>query len=150
VDCEFGAEVFTVASKFDKLFVGYDGASVSAIGDVQDILNYGEATAYPFLDVLGPLTIKWLENQSVGAVIRLNLVVQAGERVLIDLRPGLLKAVSEWRGNVISGVLPDSDFGDWALLPGTNRISFLGTGGDGNEEASIRWRVSDWSFDDIR
>lgn len=149
-DAVFANECFTVASKFDKLFVGYDGASLSAVADVQDITNYGKATAYPFLDVLGPLVIKWLENQSTGAIIRLNLDVQEGERVLIDFRRGMLKAVSEWRGNVISGISPDSDFGDFNLLPGDNRISFLGTGGDGNEEVSIRWQVADWSFDDIR
>lgn len=150
LDCDFGAEVYSVAVKFDKLFVGYDGASVSAIADVQDVENHGEATAYPILDVLGPIVIKWLENQSTGAIIRLNMTVQEGERILIDFRRGQLKAVSEWRGNVIAGISPDSDFGDFNLLPGENRIAFLGTGGDGNEEVSLRWRISDWSFDDVR
>lgn len=149
-DIQVGSECLTIAAKFDKLFLGYNGPSITAIADVQDITNYGEATAYPFLDVLGPLTVKWLENQSIGSVIRLDLEVMDGERVLIDFRRGQLKAVSEWRGNVIYGISPDSDFGDFFLLPGSNRLSFLGTDGDGNEEVSIRWSVTDWSFDDIR
>jgi hypothetical protein len=150
MDLVIGAEVLAVASKFDKLFVGYNGASISSIADVQTVTNEGAASAYPMLDVLGPLTVRWLENQDTGKLIRMNLVVQAGERVLLDLRPGYLKAVSEWRGNVISSIMPYSDFGDFALLPGDNRIAFLGTGGSGAEEVSLRWRNTNWSFDDIR
>jgi hypothetical protein len=150
LDVVLANECFTVASKFDKLFVGYNGAAVSAIADVQTVFNNGKATSFPTLDVLGPLVLKWLENQSTGAIIRMNLTVQDGERVLIDFRRGMLRAISEWRGNVISGILPDSDLGDFSLLPGDNQIAFLGDGGDGNEEASIRWSIRDWSFDDIR
>jgi hypothetical protein len=150
VDAVFPGEVLAIASKYDKLFVGYLGAALTDIADVQTVMNNGAASAYPMLDVLGPLVLRSLENQETGKLIRFNLDLQAGERVLIDLRPGFLKAVSEWRGNVIYGVLPYSDFGDFALLPGNNQIAFLGTGGDGNEEVSLRWRVTDWSFDDIR
>jgi hypothetical protein len=150
LDAVFTAEVLAIAAKYDKLFVGYLGASVPNIADVQTVTNEGAASAYPMLDILGPLVIRTLENQDTGKLIRFNLDVQAGERVLIDLRPGFLKAVSEWRGNVIYGVLPYSDFGDFSLLPGDNRIAFLGTDGDGNEEVSLHWRVTDWSFDDIR
>jgi hypothetical protein len=46
--------------------------------------------------------------------------------------------------------MASSDWGDFALLPGLNQIAFLGTGGDGNEEVSLRWRTTDWSFDDLR
>jgi hypothetical protein len=148
VDCVFGAACYTVASKLDRLFVGYNGASVSAIADVQNVVNNGKATSYPIVEVTGPLTIKWLENQSIGSVVRFNLAIADGERVLIDFRRGMLRAVSEWRGNVIAGIMPDSDFGDFFLLPGTNRLAFLGDGGAG--EVGIRWQVADWSFDDVR
>lgn len=150
LDIAVGSTVYAIASKFGKLFVGYGGASVSSIADVQTVVNYGKAAAYPILDVLGPLTIQYLENQDTGKVIRMNLDVQAGERVLIDLRPGLLRAVSEWRGNVMYGLLPDSDFGEFYLLPGSNQIAFHGTGGTGAEEVSLRWALADWSFDSIR
>jgi hypothetical protein len=150
LDIVFTSEVVAIAAKYDKLFVGYLGASVANIADVQTVSNEGAASSYPILDILGPLTIRYLENQETGKVIRFNMDVQAGERVVVDMRPGFLKAVSEWRGNVIYGVLPYSDFGDFSVLPGDNQIAFLGTGGDGNEEVSLRWRVTDWSFDDIR
>jgi hypothetical protein len=149
-DIVVGHEVLAIASKFDKLFVGYDGASVTSIADVQTVDNGGAASAFPILDVLGPLTLRWLENQDTGKVVRMNLDVQAGERVLIDLRPGFLRAISEWRGNVVYGIMAGSDWGDFALLPGQNQIAFLGTDGDGNEEVSLRWRTTDWSFDDLR
>lgn len=150
LDIVVGSEVVALASKFDKLFLGYLGASVTAIADVQMVENEGKASAHPILDIRGPLTLRYLENQETGKVVRFNLVILAGERVLIDLRPGYLKAVSEWRGNVMYAIMPDSDFGEFGILPGTNQISFLASGGNGSEEASLRWRTTDWSFDDAR
>jgi hypothetical protein len=148
-DSVVGAEVEAIASRFEDLFIGYLGASVTTTADVQTITNNGEAKGSPFLDVRGPIHLRWLENQEDGARIRLDLDVQSFERVLIDLRPGKFKAESEFRGNVISGVLANSDFSKFKLNPGDNRISFLGTGDDGNTEVSLRWRVTNWSFDDI-
>lgn len=149
-DLVVGAEVLAIAIRADKVFLGYNGASVTSIADVQVVSNSGAATAYPLLDVLGPLTLRYMENQATGKVVRMDLDVQVGERVLIDLRPGYLKAISEWRGNVIYGITPGTDWGAFGLLPDDNQIAFLGTGGDGNEEVSLRWRTTDWSFDDIR
>jgi hypothetical protein len=150
VDAVFSAEVLSIVSKNDKLFVGYLGASIPSIADVQTVTNEGAASSYPTLDILGPLVLRTLENQETGKFIRFNLDVQDGEHVIVDLRPGYLRAISEWRGNVIYGILPYSDFGDFALLPGDNQIAFLGTGGNGSEEVSLHWQVTDWSFDDIR
>lgn len=150
LDIVVGAEVVALASKFDKLFLGYLGASVTAIADVQTVENEGKASAHPILDIRGPLVIRYLENQETGKVVRFNLTALAGERLLVDLRPGYLKAVSEWRGNIMYAIMPDSDFGDFAILPGSNQIAFLGTDGNGDEEASLRWRTTDWSFDDAR
>ena len=150
LDIAVGYAVYAIASKFEKLFLGYGGAVVSSIASVSVVRNNGKAAAYPILDVLGPLSLQYIENQDTGKVVRLNLGVETGERVLVDLRPGLLRAFSEWRGNVMYGLLPDSDFGDFYLLPGDNSIAFHGTGGSGSEEVSLRWPLSDWSFDSIR
>jgi hypothetical protein len=149
LDIEFGAEVLAIAARFGKLFVGYNGASVTSIADVQTVTNEGAAAAYPILDVLGPVLLRYLENQETGKVVRLNLDVQDGERVLVDLRPGYVRAISEVRGNVMYGVMPDSDFGDFRLLPGDNIIAFHATG-VGGEEVSLRWSLADWSFDEAR
>lgn len=149
VDMVVGAEVLAISSRFEDLFVGYIGAAVTSIASVQTVSNTGKAKGSPFLDILGPLNLRWLENQEDGVVVRFDLDVQAGERVLIDLRPGNLKAVSEFRGNVIAGILANSDAGKFKLNPNDNKVSFLGTGDTGATEVSLRWRVTQWSFDDI-
>lgn len=150
LDLSVGATVYAIAAKYSKLFLGYNGASVSSIADVQTVTNNGLAASYPILDIKGPVVARYLENQTTGKVLRMNLVVQDEERVLVDLRPGYLKAISEWRGNVMSGIYPDSDFGDWKLLPGDNTISFHGTGSDAGTEVVLRWQIADWSFDQAR
>jgi hypothetical protein len=141
--------VYSIATRLEDVFVGYAGASVSAIADVQSVENQGQAKGHPFLDVRGPITLRWLENQEDGARVRFNLVVQELERVLIDLRPGNFKAESEFRGNVLAGIQSNSDIGKLKLNPGENRIAFLGTGDNANTEVSLRWRVTNWSFDDV-
>lgn len=150
LDLDIGAQVFTIAARFKRLFLGYNGPSVSSIADVQEVTNEGAAAAYPVLDILGPVVLRYLENQETARVIRLNLDVLDGERVLLDLRPGYLKAESEWRGNVMYGIQADSDFGDFSLLPGDNTIAFHGTGGMGATEVVLRWMLADWSFDEAR
>jgi hypothetical protein len=87
-----------------------------------------------------------LENQTTGQRVLFDLDILDGETVLVDLRQGLQRATSDFRGNVIAGVLPGSDLLE--LLPGDNRIAFMAEDTDTPTEISLRWQVTHWSFDD--
>src|SRR3990170_3168133 len=85
-----------------------------------------------------------LEKQSTGQIIRFNLEIQGGEHVVVDLRQGFQQALSDFQGNVIRGILPDSD--EFEVLPGSNTLAFYATGTTGDTEISLRWQPRHWSF----
>jgi len=139
----------SIAIRGEDVYVALGGSGTTTAAEIHDVENNGKASSGPLLDVLGPARLEWLENQETGAQIILDLTVQDGEHVIIDMRPGYVKAVSDARGNVMEGVRPGSNLGDLRLLPGNNRIAFLASGTSGDTEIVLRWRVTHWSFDDL-
>lgn len=139
-------DVYTAAFNGIDIWVGGDFSGTATVSAIQTAINNGKAKAGPFLDVLGPAYLKWLENQTTGQLVRFDLEVQDGEHVVVDLRQGFQQAISDFRGNVIRGILPDSD--EFELLPGDNVIAFLATGTTADTEISLRWQPRHWSFDD--
>jgi len=138
--------VHTLAFNGDDLWVGGDFNGVATASVIQTATNNGRAKASPILEVLGPAHLRWLENQTTGQRVLFDLEILDGETVLVDLRQGLQRATSDFRGNVIAGVLPGSDLLE--LLPGDNRIAFMAEDTDTPTEISLRWQVTHWSFDD--
>lgn len=139
--------VYAVGYRGDDPILAGDFNGTAVVSEIQTATNKGNAAAGPILDVLGPCRLEWLENQSAAALIRLDLEVGAGEEVLVDLRPGLHKAISTVKGNVIEGVLPDSDVGEFKMLPGDNVLAFFAEDTTSDTEITLRWRVPHWSFD---
>jgi len=143
-------EVHGILLLDDDIYLGHEISGVAALASaIQTVTNRGRASSGAVLEVLGPARLLWLENQTTGHVIRMDLIVQTGERVMIDLRAGMHKAISDFRGNVASGILRDSDVGGFKLLPGDNRIAFFAVNTRGTTEISLRWDIRHWSFDDI-
>jgi hypothetical protein len=82
--------------------------------------NVGTAEVSPFIYILGPGTLRWLENRSTGKRVHFNLSILDGEEVYIDFGQG--KIESTIRGDLSYAILPGSDFGSFSLLPGENEI----------------------------
>lgn len=142
-----GTTIHSVAFNREDIWIGGDlNGSTAEIALVETVMNYGKAKAGPILEVLGPIGLYWLENQSTGQLVRMQFEVQDGETIKIDLRQGLQSAVSNFRGNVIADLFADSDL--FYLLPGENTIAFLSTLPDEGEEMVLRWQDQHWSFDD--
>jgi len=137
-----------LAIKGDDLYVGGIFTATEAAAIITPN-NHGKASAWPILDVLGPAQLEWLENHDTGAIIKMNLTVMDGEHVIIDLRRNRYHAVSDFRGNVIAGIMADSDVGAFRLLPGNNDIGFLAEETTADTEIVLRWRVAHWSFDAV-
>lgn len=130
----------------DDIWVGgeFDGNLEASV--IHTCTNNGEAKTGPILDVLGESKLVWLENQSTGQIVRMQLETQLDEEVLIDLRPGHQSATSSFRGNVIAEILPDSN--RLELLPGENTIAFFAPDAGGTSEHVLHWQDRHWSFDD--
>lgn len=141
------ATVHAIAVQGDDIYVGFSTSGNAVASEIHTAINNGTAHSWPILDVFGPARLEWLENQDTGAIIKLDLDIQADEQVFIDFRQGRLKAYSFFRGNVIEGILADSDVGEFCLLPGENTIAFLAEDTDEGTEITLRWPVLHWSFD---
>lgn len=145
-----GVTIYAVENKGEDIYLGYDTGGVAALAStVVTVTNRGKASIGPVLEIKGPLRLLRLANLTTGHTIRMDLRILDGERLLLDLRQGRQKAVTDFRGNVMDGILPDSDVGSFRLIPGDNRIAFFALEQSGDTEISLHWDVSNWSFDDI-
>lgn len=138
--------VFAVAFNGDDLWIGGQIDGNARASEIHTVTNNGEAKAGPLLDVVGPASIYWLENQSNGQKIEMQFEILAEEELLVDFRAGHLRAISSFRGNVIAEILPGSN--RLELLPGDNTVAFLANGTTGSTEHVLRWQDRHWSFDD--
>jgi hypothetical protein len=143
------AEVLTiVVDSAGTLSVGYHGAgSTGSRAGVVAVANEGTAAAYPIVEVQGPGRFYELANWTTGDIIYFDLVLQTGETLTLDLRPGIKSVVSSFRGNVIGQVVPGSKLATWRLMPGTNRVALYMQETTGATAATITWHERHWSLD---
>jgi hypothetical protein len=143
--------VYTIASQYDDLWLGFNGTGTGKASEVFTVNNIGKSITYPILEILGPCHIQWLENQTTGQIVRIDLAIREGERVVFDFSPWNRFVRSTFRKHVEKSILPDSD--DFELLPGNNRIAIFCEDVDhytDGTEISMRWPLVHWSFDDLR
>jgi hypothetical protein len=106
----------------------------------------GSSKAYPVIRFIGPGVLWGIRNYTTGKELWFNsLTLQAGETAILDLRPGMVKFMSDWRGNILK-YLPGSDF-DFFLIPGSNNISLYMTGTSAATKAYMSYKNRYWSID---
>lgn len=144
-------DIWRIADSGNKLFVGgnFDG-SVSGdtfVAAITDVENLGSSAVDPVLEVVGPGLLLWLENLTSGQRVYFNYDLKAGETLIIDFRAGRAKVTSSWAGDVLDVVLPPSDFSNFHLAPGTNRISFFMDQITSDSRAQMRYTPQHASVD---
>ena len=140
--------VRTVVFNGKDIWVGgdWDTTFATEAAAIHTCTNNGKASAGVVLEVLGPADLVVLENQTTAQVVQMEFEIKDGETLRLDLRRGLQSAISDWRGNILDDLLPDSD--QFNLLPGDNRIAFWARFFGDDTEHSLRWQDANWSFDD--
>ncbi len=95
--------------------------------------------------------LEYIKNEDTGATLWLNYDFQDGERLTIDCTPGARNLTSSYWGDSWRGLLRGSDFADFYLLPGANRISaylYVPAGSDAPTLTQyFLWRETYWSLD---
>ena len=109
------------------VYVGLNFAGLAFIGASTTVTNNGTENAYPRIVVKllsGGTTadVVLIRNETTGKELFLNYTLQEEETLTIDLRPAHKSVVSSFYGSVPMAVLPNSDFGTFALQPGDNVI----------------------------
>jgi hypothetical protein len=126
----------TQAAFFPILPLRLSGSEVYAD---TDIVNDGDAEAWPAWTVTGPGNDPILRNLTTGEAIDLTGVsLGAGEQILIDTAPGV-KTVRTGDGrNLFGDMTPASVL--WALAPGRNSVRLELSGATAGTSFALSWR----------
>lgn len=117
-----------------NLYVGFNTTGTGTFAGLETIANGGTVPAFPkiIFNRSGgtTATIQTVRNERNGQEILFNYALLDGETLTVDLAQTKKSISSSFFGSRQDAVLPNSDFGNWQLLPGNNDItSFVSTSG---------------------
>lgn len=128
-----------------SLLVGFDGSVTALAAGVTTVTNEGTAAAYPRISITGPGQLISIVNNTTGdALYFVDLTLQSGETLVIDLRVGIKTFVSNLR-TCLSYLSPVSNISTFRLLPGDNSVAVLVN--NASASASMVWTERHWSID---
>lgn len=117
-------------------------AATFTVGGTTTVNNPGKSSVYPVVKFTGSGIVQELVNRTTGKRIQFSLTLIDNEEATLSLQPGFLSFVSNYRGNILSTVLPGSDLSDFQLQPGDNIIGvYIDTAGV-NAKSLIQWKKS--------
>lgn len=132
------------------LYVGYDTSGSATTAVTTTVTNSGTAAAFPKIIITGPGTLYQIVNYTTGLSLWFNLTLMAGEVCTLDLTPGNISFVSNFRGNVLGSIIRGSNLTTFMLLPGANAISAFITGSTAATQVALLWRNTHWSVDGVQ
>lgn len=115
-----GAGYAVIRDTSDRIYVSGNATNMDTAG-ITTVTNEGTAEVSPRFYILGPCTLKWIENQVSKKRFYIDLEILEDEEVFIDFSNGTI--FSEIRGDLSWSVQVASDVRSWVLLPGPNTIS---------------------------
>jgi phage-related protein len=103
-----------------------------------EIVNIGDAEAFPIWDLSGPYTSITLENLSTGKSLIIAKDALAGQVAVIDTTEGVKTAVLDGSTNLYEWMSLTSSL--WPLRPGSNQISISLSGATTGASATLTYR----------
>ncbi len=133
-----------------SLFAGGTWAGTAQAAAVAQVVNTGMGLAYPIAKIrntgVGTARVYQLVNTyPTGDGLWFNLILQPGEQLTATTEPGSVSLTTDFRGNVISSVLPGSNIASFRLMPGTNYVSLFCD--SDSVAASLYWQTRSDSVD---
>lgn len=133
------------------IFMGFSTIGTAYFAGVTTTTNGGTAPAYPRLVVertAGTSAIlETLRNETTGKELLFDYSLLDGEILTIDLEPTAKSIVSNFFGARPDAILPNSDFGEWSLIPGTNDVTCFVSVSGATVVAYLLWRDVYESYD---
>ncbi|MGW1998156.1 phage distal tail protein [Embleya sp. NPDC001921] len=125
---------WVTAGSVDVLDWGTEGTS----GDLEAV-NAGTESTPPVITIAGPCTKPSLTNAATGLVLEFDITLAASERLIVDTRQG--SVLLDGTANRDYTVTPRSTLPEWfALVPGSNLLSFRPESGSDPAAVSVTWR----------
>ena len=147
IDANLNYGYSVMATPYGDVFIGMEaGASANKwiCAGITLVDNIGTAEVRPVLYFTGAGKLRYIENQTTGKRLWLNLDTIASEEIFIDFGEGRIYSVV--RGNLYHTILPGSDFHGFTLIPGENKIAMF-VQNDVNASATIFYTPTHWSSD---
>ncbi len=140
-----------IPQKYD-IYLGFNTTGNGNFGGDIIVTNEGNIDSYPKIIVRGGVgvvsivTFKTFRNETTNKELLFNYIFQGQETLVIDLSKKSI--LSSYYGSRLDAVLANSNFGDWSLEPGTNKITCFSTfTGFPSFSAYIMWRTVFESLD---
>jgi hypothetical protein len=138
--------VAALAKRGNDLYIGYNTAGTATVsgGGTTTITNSGTARAMPKITLKRSggtsATLESIYNLTTGDKLYFNYPLADGETVVISCTQGRKAITSDFIGNAIDKLLPNSNFGAFGLEPGDNIIAvYVSTVGSPTITATMQW-----------
>lgn len=128
-----------------NLYLGFDTTGTGNYAGLVTLSNGGTVPAFPKLIFNRSggttATIQTVKNERNGQELLFNYSLLDGETLTIDLTSTKKSIVSSFFGPRQDAILPNSDFGNWHLLTGSNNLtSFVSTSGSPTVTGYLLWK----------
>lgn len=131
-----------------RMAIGLSGSAAIFKPVVSTITNNGTAISYPTIDMSVAGSLFDIVNLTTDTNIHVdNYFVQSGETATIDLNVDKKTFTSDINGNIIDTIIPESNFANWRLGPGDNKITFRQINGNSAASAAVTYINRHWSID---
>lgn len=132
----------------DDIFVGlYAQTAANSFlkgSGITTVNNPGTAACHPKFYIRGSGRLRWIENQTTKQRLYFDLDIVPNEEIMIDTDQGTI--LSNLRTSLFFKMLPGSDFGNFSLAPGENRLACF-IFDDVDAQMSIQFVPRHWSAD---
>jgi hypothetical protein len=147
--------IYAIATDGVDLYLGFNAVGTSIVSGDNSVTNTGSALSYPTIEIKNAGRLQLIKNETTGDELLFYFLILDGEIVTIDMNPGLKTITSDWRGNVLGELLPNSDLGVFKLesfpranqgdTEGANLISVFITDAAPRESGDDNNQLSDWA-----
>jgi phage-related protein len=138
---EVGSVDATIPSRYD-IWIGTSTDTYAMAGTAT--VTTGTAVQYPVFKVsrsgASSATLYSLRNETTGKALMFNYGLLDGETLTVDMGPGQRSITSSFWGPRPDAILANSDFGSFALQPGSNQITCFVSTAAATVTAWLEWR----------
>lgn len=155
VDLPGAGSVFAIMTDGTDLYLGFSTTGTAEIAGTTAVTNTGSALVYPIIEIKNEGLLQSIVNETLRLGLLFDYQILDGEIVTIDMSVGQKTITSNWRGNVVGELLPNSDLGTFKLegapraaygdVDGANLISVFITDADPRESGDNNNQLSDWT-----
>ena len=146
VETFLATDIDPIVESAYSLWIGTDVSGTAYIAGSTSVSNRGTSSAYPTLiferNGGTSAVIETIRNETTGKELLLDYSLLDGETLSIELIPTNKNIVSNFSGQRLDAILPNSDFGSFALQPGDNNITcFISEEGSPIVTVHVIWRT---------